>query len=96
MSGQNHVLELYRVLRQRVHEVYVELAQEKRVVLENDHHDPQCRLVELLQSLGTLLAWNHILLEETETRNDKVLDLSQTLDLLLLLLVLLIGYASLL
>lgn len=47
---QDHVLQLDCVLGQRIHEVDVELTQEQRVVLQDDHHDPQSSLVELLKS----------------------------------------------
>lgn len=85
MRRKNHILKLDRMLRQRVHKIDVELAQEQRVILQNNHDDSQRSLVELLQCLGAGLSGDHVLLDEGEAGDEEFFDFGPLLDLLLLL-----------
>ena len=81
MRRKNHILKLDRMLRQRVHKIDVELAQEQRVILQNDHDDSQRSLVELLQCLGAGLSGDHVLLDEGEAGDEEFFDFGPLLDL---------------
>lgn len=68
---------------QVIDEVEVEVAQEIRVVLQNQQDDPDSAGIEGFQSLCQRPGGQHVLLEEPERTHNQVLDLVPGLVLLL-------------
>ena len=53
---ENHIPKLDTVVRQTIHEVEVEIAQEIRVVLEDQQYYPDCAIVESFKCSRCFLA----------------------------------------
>ena len=65
-SGQDHVLELYCMVRKRVDKVEVEVTNELWVVLQNDKYNVHCGCVEASHGCRSLNSWQHVMFDEIE------------------------------
>lgn len=76
---QDQILHLNRMVRQRVHKVEMEVAEELWVVLEDDEDHVHRGCVEASHRGCCLLAWHEVGLDEGEAGYQKVLHLVQSL-----------------
>ena len=74
-SGQNKILQLNCVVREGIHEVEMEVAEELRVVLENDQDNVHRGGVETPHGRSGLLTSDEVTLDEGEAAHEQVLHL---------------------
>lgn len=60
----------------------MEIAQEVRVILQDEQHDANSADVESFHSFRRLLSWEHIMLQEGKATHEQVFDLEPRLILL--------------
>ena len=83
VGRKDQVFQLHCVVGQCVHKVEVEVAEELRVILEDDKNDVESRRVEAAHGSRGLLAGNEVRLDESEAVNEEVLHLVEAGDLAL-------------
>ena len=76
------------MLRETIHKVEVEVAQELWAVVLYDQDDSHGGLVELSQRLGHGLSHYHVALKEEEKVHDELLKLKPLLEIVIVLLLL--------
>ena len=80
---QYQIFELDGVVRQGINEIKVEVAQELRIVFQNDKYNVNRSSVETAHCCGRLLASNEVALDESETAHQEVFHFVKALQLAL-------------